>query len=178
MMFDRNPKNLPDRPAPADSSFAQKEGKNWAVVIPVRNRPDLLEQCLNSLRKQEFPDGQWEVLICDDGSREDLSAVVERFTSSLPSLRLLRQPPKGPAAARNLGFLSSPAEIFVCLDSDIICAPDFLNSLVTTLRRHPEWVAAEGTVLPQSGKSLLQDAPEGRGGPMVQGPVLIGQRLW
>jgi GT2 family glycosyltransferase len=164
MIIDQTPENPPDRPTPADSSLPQGEGKHWAVVIPVRNRPELLAQCLDSLQKQEFPKGNLEILICDDGSTEDLSAVVERFNSSLPNLRVIRQPPKGPAAARNLGFRSSAAEIFVCLDSDVICSPKFLISLVTTLRRHPEWVAAEGTVLPQGNKSLLQDAPEGRGG--------------
>jgi glycosyltransferase involved in cell wall biosynthesis len=168
-MFDLNQTNLPDQTFQTDSSFSKKERNDWAVVIPVRNRPDLLEKCLDSLRRQQFPDGRGEVLICDDGSTEGISPVVKRFTSSLPNLRLLRQPPKGPAAARNLGFRSSSAEIFVCVDSDIICVPNFLNFLVTALRKHPEWVAAEGTVLPQGSISLLHDAPEGRGGAYPSG---------
>lgn len=163
-MSDLNQTNLPDHAIKTDSSLNKKERNDWAVVIPVRNRPNLLEKCLDSLRTQQFPEGRGEVLICDDGSPEDLYSVVEQFKPSLPNLRLLRQSPKGPAAARNLGFRSSVAEIFVCLDSDVICSPNFLNSLVTTLRKNPEWVAAEGTVLPQGTKSLLHDAPEGRGG--------------
>ena len=164
MILHRPPKNLNDLPAPTDSSLAQKEEMDWAVVIPVRNQLNLLVRCLESLRKQQFPDGRGEVLICDDGSTEDLSVAVEKLKPSLPNLRILRQSPKGPAAARNLGFRSSCAEIFVCVDSDIICAPNFLNSLVTTLRSHPEWVAAEATVLPQGEKSILFDAPVNHGG--------------
>ena len=140
------------------------EEMTFAVVIPVRNRPDLLAQCLDSLRKQEFPEGEWEVLICDDGSTEDISPVVERFKSNLPNLRILRQPPKGPAAARNLGFRSSPAEIFVCLDSDVLCGTGFIGAMVNALREHQEWVAAEATMLPQGDKSILFDAPVNHGG--------------
>jgi GT2 family glycosyltransferase len=169
LILDQRPENHKVLPDPADFPLAQKEGMDWAVVIPVRNRADLLEKCLDSIRKQRFPNGRGEVLICDDGSTENLTVVVGRFASSLPNLRLLHQPPKGPASARNLGFRSSLAEIFVCLDSDIICAPDFLNSLVAHLQNHPEWVAAEGSVLPVGDKSPLHDAPEGRGGAYCSG---------
>jgi GT2 family glycosyltransferase len=164
MKSDRILRNLPGRPGSVEFSLTREEGMDWAVVIPVRNRPDLLEKCLDSLRKQQFPDGRWEVLICDDGSTVDLSSVVERFIPSLPDLRILRQPPKGPAAARNLGFRSSPAEIFVCLDSDVICAPGFLVFMIQALYDHPDWVAAEGAVLPTGKQGLLHDAPVNRGG--------------
>jgi len=136
-----------------------------AVVIPVRNRLDRLEQCLDSLKDQVFPKGRWEVLICDDGSTDEMAEVVARFNSILPNLRLLRQSPRGPAAARNLGLRSSSAGIFVCLDSDVVCAPDFLSRIIYALKMNPDWVAAEATVLPGSEQSsILWDAPESRGG--------------
>ena len=158
--------NLPDRVGPADSSFQQEEGKNRAVVIPVRNRADQLEKCLESLCKQEFAEGQWEVLVCDDGSTTDISEMVNRFRDSLPGLRLLRQPALGPAAARNLGFRSSSAAIFVCMDSDVTCGPDFFRRLVEALKLHPEWIAAEAAIRPVEGdEGPLWDAPVcGHGG--------------
>jgi GT2 family glycosyltransferase len=134
------------------------------IVIPARNRPDLLKKTLESLAYQTLPTGVSEVLVCDDGSSEDLAAVVESFSSRLPNVRLVRQPPKGPAAARNMGFRSSEADIFVCIDSDIICAPDFVLNLVEALRSRPDWVAAEGSVVPLGEKGFFFDAPVNHGG--------------
>jgi len=160
----------PERFIPSVPPAPEGEKLNFAVVIPVRNRPELLAQCLDSLRQQQFPDGRWEVLICDDGSAEDLSAALERYTPELPNLRILRQPHKGPAAARNMGFRASNASIFVCMDSDVTCAPNFLTLLVEGLEKHPEWVAAEGGLVPIGGKaSPLWDAPANNGGNLLSG---------
>ena len=131
-----------------------------AVVIPARNRADLLEKCLDSLACQTLPEGVSEILVCDDGSSEDLAALIRTFRSRFPGIRLIKQPPKGPAAARNMGFRSSHADIFVCVDSDVICADGFILNLVEALRRSPDWVAAEARIEPQGGReSPLWDAP-------------------
>ena len=146
-----------------DRSLSQKN--HVAVVIPVRNRSDLLEKCLASLKGQNLPEGPIEIIVCDDGSNDDPRMVVEKFLGCLPQIRLVRQEAKGPAAARNLGFRSSSAAMFICLDSDIVCAPDCIKLLVKALEVNPDWVAAEATVLPLHGKySILCDAPENRGG--------------
>jgi GT2 family glycosyltransferase len=132
-----------------------------AVIIPVRNRPDFLRECLNSLVTQDFPIKQCEVIVCDDHSEEDLESVIEMFRSHLPMLKLLRQQEQcGPAAARNMGFRSSSAGMFVCLDSDIVCNSYFLKELVGSLKANPHWVAAEAALIPnQHRTSPLWDAP-------------------
>ncbi len=136
-----------------------------AVIIPIRNRPDFLKDCLNSLAAQDFPVEQCEIIVCDDHSEEDLEPVIEMFRSQLPKLKLLRQQEhRGPAAARNMGFRSSGADIFVCVDSDIVCHPQYLTELIKTLEANPQWVAAEATLTPIGGSvSPLWDAPVGEG---------------
>ena len=67
-----------------------------AVIVPVRNRPDLLEECLSSLSNLDFPVNECEILICDDGSADDLQPVIDKFNGSIPNLRLLKQQRKGP----------------------------------------------------------------------------------
>jgi len=136
-------------------------GAQVAVIIPVRNRSDFLKDCLNSLVTQDFPIKQCEVIVCDDHSEEDLQPVIEMFRSHLPKLKLLRQQEhRGPAAARNMGFCSSSAGIFVCLDSDIVSNPYFLKELLGTLKANPHWVGAEAALIPnQNRPSPLWDAP-------------------
>lgn len=140
------------------------DSEHVAVVLPVHNRPDLLQQCLSSLADQEFPSGSCEILVCDDGSTVDLVSAVDAFRTKLPGIRLLHQPNRGPASARNLGFRSSKASIFVCVDSDVVCAPGFLVKLIGGLRRNPDWVAAEATVLPAGEQGPFFDAPFNYGG--------------
>lgn len=136
-------------------------GAQVAVIIPVRNRSDFLRDCLNSLVTQDFPIRQCEVIVCDDHSEEDLEPVIEVFRPHLPKLKLLRQQEhRGPGAARNMGFRSSSAGMFVCLDSDIVCNPYFLKELLETLKANPHWVAAEAALIPnQDQPSPLWDAP-------------------
>ena len=123
-----------------------------AIVLPVKNRPDHLEQCLSSLINQCFPLNGYEVLVCDDSSEDDIGKVTKKFEKEIPKIRLIRQKTaKGPAATRNMGFRSSDADIFICLDSDIVCEKDFLKRIVGALENNPTWVAAEATVLPQGG---------------------------
>lgn len=143
---------------------SQSRTMSVALVIPARNRPDLLEKCLESLACQALPEGVSEILVCDDGSSEDLATVVGRFGARLPNIRLVRQRPKGPAAARNLGFRSSEADVFVCVDSDVICAEGFVEKLVHALWCNQDWVAAEGSVVPVGDKGFFFDAPVNHGG--------------
>lgn len=149
----------------------RNQSSQIAVVIPVRNQSNLLEECLLSLVDQDFSIGNVEVLVCDDFSTENLELVVNRCRKRIPNIRLLRlKKGQGPAAARNMGFRSSKASIFVCVDSDVICKKDFLRRIIDALEMNPDWVAAEATVLPKKeGRSILLDAPENRGGRFPSG---------
>jgi len=57
----------------------------------------------------------WEVLVVDDGSTEDIRAVVE---SALPSARYIRQENQGAGAARNTGIMAANGRYLRFLDSD------------------------------------------------------------
>ena len=131
-----------------------------SVVIPVRDGARAVEQSLSGLVKQDFPLKDFEVLVIDDGSTEDLRPLVRRFRERLPNLRLLRQPPKGPAAARNLGIRESCAPNIIFLDSDVLPDRDLILNLLTAMDQNPIWRAAEARVEPIGGeKTPLWDGP-------------------
>ena len=133
---------------------------NVSIVIPVFNRGDLLAEVLDGLTRQTWPSAAMEVLVCDDGSTEDLSPVVEQFSARLPGLKLLRQENSGPAAARNLGIRNASTDIVLFLDSDVLPDPDLVCALMTGLSEHPDWTGAEARVVPVDGEAnALWDAP-------------------
>lgn len=141
-----------------------------SIIVPTRNRGDLLRTCLLSLAAQDIDPHRYEIFVCSDGSTEDLLPVVEEFQPGPPVVRLLSQPARGPASARNMGFRTSKAPVYICLDSDMTCKQDFVRRLFEALQSHSEWVAAEGHVVPVDGTSSpLWDAPTSQGGNFMCG---------
>lgn len=87
-----------------------------SVIIPVYNRGWQLKRALDSLLCQT--DGDFEVIVCDDGSTEDIGAVVEPYLSQL-QLRYIRiENSGGPARPRNVAASHACGEWLAFLDSD------------------------------------------------------------
>ncbi|WP_295436371.1 glycosyltransferase family 2 protein [uncultured Thiodictyon sp.] len=136
-----------------------------SVVIPVRNRPDLLARTLETLTEQTISPAEFEILVCDDGSTDDVAALVERFIVGPVMVRLERQAPSGPAAARNLGTRAALAPVVIFVDSDVIADGALIRALVEALDTHPEWQGAEAALFPAGEDTgILWDAPASTAG--------------
>ncbi|MCL4498669.1 MAG: glycosyltransferase family 2 protein, partial [Chloroflexi bacterium] len=61
-----------------------------SVIIPTRNRADILDRCLRALERQTAPAGSFEVIVSDDGSTDDTRRVPEagKYNLSLKTLLL------------------------------------------------------------------------------------------
>jgi GT2 family glycosyltransferase len=135
-----------------------------SVVVPVRGRCDDLKRCLARLILQRDVD-DFEILVCDDGSNEADSERIKDAASIDTRIRYLRQPPRGPAAARNLGVACALATIVAFTDSDTLPEPGWLSALLAPFA-DPKVVAVEGPVkTPMPAESPLEEAPRNdRGG--------------
>ena len=60
-----------------------------SVVIPTKNRANLLRETLTSVRAQTYP--HWEAVVVDDGSEDDTVAYVEGLSREDPRIRILRR---------------------------------------------------------------------------------------
>ena len=95
-----------------------------AVIVPSYNRPDRLRRCLDALaRLDPAPD---EIVVVDDGSAEPLAPVC----ADVARVRCLRQPNRGPAAARNAGARETDAGFLAFTDDDCRPRPDWLGALL------------------------------------------------
>jgi len=89
----------------------------FSVIICTHNRARLLPRALDSLLAQSESD--WEAIIVDDGSTDQTVAVVERYSSICPNIRLFQRSfNRGVAAARNIGVKLSKGRFVTFLDSD------------------------------------------------------------
>ena len=106
-----------------------------SVVMCVYNRSKELRQAIKSVIQQTFQD--WEMIIIDDGSKEDLKSVVEEFKDE----RLLykKLPVNGGVpVARNIGNSMATGDYIAVLDSDDIAFPERLQVQVDTLTQNPD----------------------------------------
>jgi len=130
---------------------------------------------LEALARQDFPREKFEVLVCDDGSTEDLRSVAELPRGHALADReldviYLRQPQLGPASARNLGIRNARASIIAMTDSDTIPAPDWLSKLVAALDANPNASGVEGKVI---AKNAGEFDPIGEGPSNLEGGVFL-----
>ncbi len=132
-----------------------------SIIIPTRNRGEDLRRCLAALAGQTRPMENVEVLVCDDGSEESLAEVVAAASGDGLRITHLRQAPRGPAAARNLGISHARGAIIAMTDSDTQPQPGWLAALEEALAAHPEAVGVEG---------LVRADNVGRFDPLGEGP--------
>ncbi|MGQ0640602.1 MAG: glycosyltransferase family 2 protein [Gemmatimonadaceae bacterium] len=105
-----------------------------AVVVPTRDRPRQLTECLTAIAEQTYPPTAFRVIVVDDGSSQPLDAVVARFTDRI-DVRVIRQKPLGAAAARNTGIAAARASVLAFTDDDCRPAPDWLARLAERFER-------------------------------------------
>jgi mycofactocin system glycosyltransferase len=101
-----------------------------SVVIPVRDQPGDLGECLHSLANLDYPEDCLEIIVVDDGSRKDVSEII---TSE--RIRFIRHDKSlGPATCRNIGAEYASGDILAFLDADCLAGESWLAELVPFFR--------------------------------------------
>ncbi len=102
-----------------------------SVVIPTRNRDDLLDEALASLVAQTMC--EWEAIVIDDGSEKPVSesTLCSRFGSRVRVAR--HSVSRGGAAAKNTGISLASSSIIAFLDDDDLYACDYLSKALLVL---------------------------------------------
>ena len=77
-----------------------------SVIIPTYNRPDYLPLALASLASQNFPQADFEVIVIDDGSKEDCQKIIDNFKQKI-NISLIKLNHSGVCRARNAGIKSA-----------------------------------------------------------------------
>lgn len=106
----------------------------YSLIIPVYNRPDEVDELLESLKNQTFTD--FEVLVVEDGSARPCADVVARYASSL-DVHYYMKPNSGPGQTRNYGAERAAGDYLIVLDSDCILPPGYLQAVEDELHREP-----------------------------------------
>lgn len=95
-----------------------------SVIIPTFDRANFLREAIDSVLNQT--EKNFELIVVDDGSRDDTSSVVRSFSDT--RIKYFFTERKGVSAARNLGVKNSSADIIAFLDSDDLWLPKKLST--------------------------------------------------
>jgi glycosyltransferase involved in cell wall biosynthesis len=114
-----------------------------SVIVPVFNQERFLGRCLRSLVEQDFPRGDYEVVVVDDGSTDGTGQILDLFSEEVRVLR--NEVNSGLPAALNRGIRSSCSLLTVRVDSDDYVNAEFIRVLFTFLaqNRHMDAVACD-----------------------------------
>ncbi len=119
-----------------------------SVVIPTHNRKRVLKECLRALLMQDLPKKNYEVIVVDDGSRDETKDVTGEFEKKSWNFSYIYQQNQGQGVARNTGVEKAKGEIVVLIGDDIIVSKDFLSEhLRFHFRYHNENEAVLGLTL-------------------------------
>jgi GT2 family glycosyltransferase len=110
-----------------------------SVVIPAFDAEHHLRKCLPALGESGFQ--SFEVIVVDDGSKDETRAYAEAFGATV----LSTEGRKGPAFARNMGVEAASGEIILFLDADVCVHHDTLQRIVTNFKQDPALDALIGS---------------------------------
>ena len=99
----------------------------YSFIIPIYNRPEELDELLNSLASQTY-EGDFEVVVIEDGSTITSEQICKKYQNDL-SITYLPKPNTGPGDSRNYGMQRAQHDYFLILDSDCILPSHYLEAV-------------------------------------------------
>lgn len=94
-----------------------------SVIVPIYNVENYIEECLDSLLKQNLSEKEYEIICIDDGSTDRSGRIAEEYGKKYEHIKVIRQKNGGPSKARNQGLKAARGEYICFVDSD-----DYLES--------------------------------------------------
>ncbi len=121
-----------------------------SVIICTYNRDPYLYRAMQSIAFQDAAAADFELLVINNNSTDNTTAICEAFGEKYPGLRYrhIVEYNQGLSHARNRGIREAKGEILVFLDDDAFAEKDYVSRLIRFYREHPSVMAAGGRTIP------------------------------
>ena len=121
-----------------------------SIIIPTWNGKEYIDDCLNSLLAQDYPD--FEVIVVDNGSSD---ATPDWVAEHFPTVTVIRRERNlGFAGGVNVGLRVARGEVFILFNQDAVAEPGWLAALVSGLLAAPDIGIAGCKILDIAGKTI------------------------
>lgn len=119
--------------APPATQIEPGPAPTFSVIVAAYNVADVIGDAFESLRAQTT--APLEVIVCDDGSTDDLEGALKPYRETIV---LLRQKNAGEAAAKNAAAAAARGDFVAILDADDVYFPNRLEALSALARARPD----------------------------------------
>jgi glucosyl-dolichyl phosphate glucuronosyltransferase len=121
-----------------------------SCIVPTLNRGALLRDTVNSLIKQNVSQDMYEILIIDNGSKDDTGEISQHIIKETANrkIRYIFEPEAGLLAGRHRGALEANGELLVFVDDDIEATTGWLQAILETFK-NPKIQLVGGRNLPK-----------------------------
>lgn len=106
---------------------------DYSVIVPVYNRPDEIDELLQSLTKQTYKN--FEVIIIEDGSNLRCDHIVEEYSDQL-AIQYFYKQNSGQGFSRNFGFEKATGDYFIVFDSDCLIPSHYFEAVNRAMAFH------------------------------------------
>lgn len=133
---------------PEPRHHTQKHCLYFSIVIPTKNRIHQLTILIRALKAQRYPKTDFEVIVVNNNSKEDIALQIKQVIKGARSIRIVTMEKPGPSFARNYGYLLARYQHVIFLDDDISVTPNFLSEYALAWHQHPTATLIGGNILP------------------------------
>lgn len=118
---------------------------DFTIVIPVLNEEKRISTCISALLNLDYPKDKYEILIVDNGSRDDSVKIIKSFEKNEnPKLKLLFEPKAGITFARQRALDEARGTYYITTDADAIVPKNWLKNAKKVFEKDPEIVGITG----------------------------------
>ena len=114
-----------------------------SIVIPVYNTEKYLEKCLASCVNQEVEKADYEIVVVDDGTKDNAMAIALRYQENYPNIKIFSQENAGLSAARNMGLSHCSGDYVWFVDSDDYIEEGSLSLIFNKIEENPNIICIQ-----------------------------------
>ena len=105
-----------------------------SIITPTYNSAKFIAETIQSVQNQSY--NNWEMIIVDDKSVDNTTAIIAQFSSQDQRIKLFQMTSNsGPAKARNVGIANAMGKYMTFLDADDLWFTDFIKNSIDTIKK-------------------------------------------
>lgn len=107
-----------------------------SIIVPCYNQAEYIEDCLTSVINQTYTN--WECIVVNDGGKDNVEAVMKKWTAQDSRISFISTTNKGVSHARNIGIKSTSGQFILPLDADDKIASNYLYLAIEAYKNQPD----------------------------------------
>ena len=107
-----------------------------SIIIPMYNAEKYIGACLDSILDSDLLKEEYEIVIVNDGSKDNSPEIAQNYASKYSNITYLSQENQGQSTARNYGIKTCQGEYVWCVDADDKLISEQLSKIIEAIDKY------------------------------------------